>query len=90
MKMIVKPESQSVLSWLETYHPVLYNLLLLTDEFYSGIIFQDTATHTISWHIACMCQAGNPIAKLACNALNGLSPDHCQTAIQAEGPCPNA
>ena len=85
----VKLESKDVLDWLQAYHPAVYNLLLLTDEFTSGLVFKDTAPHTLSWHIACMCQGGNVIAKLACNALNQLSSNHCAEAIKAEGPCPN-
>lgn len=72
-----------VIGWLQQHHPTLLNLLLLTDEFYSGLIFQDITTHTISWHIAMMAKAGNPIAKMACEALNGLSPHHCQKALEA-------
>lgn len=85
--MLVARDPESILAWLQANHPTVYDLLLLTDEFWSGVIFQDDAPHTISWHIACMCQRGDPIAKLAYNALNALSPNHCAGAIAAEGPC---
>ena len=70
-------DPDDVLSWLRTYHPTLLNLLLLQDEFVSGLIFDDTDTHTISWHIATMASDGSLVAKIVCEALNFLSSDHC-------------
>lgn len=76
-------DPESVLDWLRQHHPTLLNLLFLQDEFVSGLIFDDTDPHTISWHIATMAKNGSLIGKLVCEALNALSPEHCKHALEA-------
>ena len=77
----VTNDPEGVLGWLKAHHPTLLNLLLLTDEFWSGIVFQDETTHTISWHIAMMAKHGNVVAMMACEALELLSKNHCANAL---------
>lgn len=77
-----------VWGWLENHDPNLCVELLLTDQFWSAIIFHDAIVHTLSWHIACLARGGLTAAQKACSALNFLSPDHCAQAILLEGPCP--
>ena len=75
----------SVISELQK-HPMLYTELYALDKAGSGIIFGDP-THTISYNIAVRAQAGNVVAKAACQALNLLSPDHCAWALGNESLC---
>lgn len=72
----------SVISLLQQY-PEIYNLLRELDKAGSGFLFGDP-THTISYNIALRAQAGDPLAKAACQALNALSPDHCAWALSNE------
>ena len=75
----------SVISWLQDY-PELYQLLYEVDKAGSGIFFGDP-THTISWNIATRAKAGDPLAIAACQALNLLSPSHCEWALSNESLC---
>jgi hypothetical protein len=70
--------------WLRQNFPTFWNTLLLEDEKLGGIIFQDPQHRTISWHIATLAKAGNPVAKLGCEILNLYQPDHCAKVL-AEG-----
>lgn len=89
----VAPSNDPAGVWpfLVKHFPVVAEMLLYTDEFWSDLIWQDTGK-TISWHIACMRCSSNPIsrfaARRACVALNLLSPNHCDAAIRNEGECP--
>lgn len=74
-------DPEGVVGWLQANTPTLFNFLLLSDELWSDIIFQDKQVHTISWHIAMRAKGGDLIAKMACEALNLLSPDHCAHAL---------
>lgn len=76
-------DPDNILGWLQAHHPTLFNFLLLSDEMWSDIIFQDKQVHTISWHIAMRAKGGDLIAKMACEALNALSPSHCQHALDS-------
>lgn len=71
-----------ILGWLEQNHPNMYMELWLLDKAADGVLFLDP-NHTLSWNIAMAAKAGNPIAKLICDALNGLSPNHCQVVIDS-------
>lgn len=70
------------LGWIEDNHPDLYIELWLIDRATSGLLFMDP-NHTISWNVATRAQAGDPIAKAICQALNALSPNHCAEVLNA-------
>jgi hypothetical protein len=69
-----------LLGYIEDHDPNLYVELWLLDCAGSGILFQDP-NHTISWHVATLAAAGNPIAKAFCAAFNLLSPNHCANVL---------
>ena len=82
MTMPIK-DPDKVLGWLQEHCPTLLLELLLSDEFWSAVLFDDKQVHTISWHIATLAKAGNPVAQKLCQMLNVLSTDHCQAALES-------
>jgi len=70
-----------ILGYIEEHDPNLYIELWLIDRASDGILFGDP-NHTISWHIATLAKAGNPVAQALCKAFDLLSPDHCQHALE--------
>jgi hypothetical protein len=70
-----------VIGWLQEYDPTLLLKLLLLDEFWSSVLFDDSTTHTISWHIATLAKNGNAVCQELCQLLNVLSPNHCANAL---------
>jgi hypothetical protein len=72
------------LGWLEDNHSDVYLELYLIDCAGSGILFGDPH-HSISWNIATRAAAGDPLAMALCQALNVLSPNHCQKTLDDEG-----
>lgn len=77
----VTNDPDGALGFLFTHFRTVYNFLLLSDELWSDVLFQDKQIHTISWHIAMRAKAGDFACKLACEALNWLSSDHCAHAL---------
>ena len=71
-----------ILGYIEDHDPNLYLELWLLDRAGSGILFGDP-THTISWNVATRAKAGDPVAKAVCDALNLLSPNHCQVVLES-------
>lgn len=69
-----------ILGYIEEHDPNLYVELWLLDKAGSGILFSDP-NHTISWNIATRAAAGDRVAQAICEALNGLSPDHCAKTL---------
>jgi hypothetical protein len=76
-------DPHGAIGYLKDNHFSLYEILLLMDKAASGLLFDDP-THTISYHIAMMASVGNPFGLVLCEALNALSPNHCQTALNNE------
>ena len=62
--------------------PKLYVELWLLDRAADGLLFRDPS-HTLSYAIATRANAGDPLAKILCDGLNYLSPDHCSKTLAA-------
>lgn len=73
----------NIVAWLRKHHPQLLDELLLLDRLTDGMLLADPE-HTLSYNIAMAAQRGHWLAKLACHALNELSPNHCAIALAKE------
>ncbi len=76
-------DPEGAADWLEAHMHTLYEVLLMSDYFVSGVIW-DGPPHTISWHIATAAAGGSVVAKMACEALTLLSANHCANALVNE------
>lgn len=72
-----------LLGWIQHDDPQLYVELWLLDRATDGLLFRDPS-HTLSYTIAIRAKAGDPLAKLICDELNALSPDHCGKTLAAD------
>ena len=71
-----------LLGWIQHDDPQLYVELWLLDRATDGLLFGDP-NHTLSYTIATRARAGDPLAKILCDGLNALSPDHCSKTLAA-------
>lgn len=73
-----------ILGFVEKYDPALYTSLWMLDVATAGALFSNDDGHTISWQIATRAAAGNEVCIALCQALNLLSPNHCQNTLDSE------
>jgi hypothetical protein len=69
--------------WLAKVHMHLHDELTILDIAGDGMLFGDPH-HTFSYNIAVAAKKGNTIAKVICEALNKITPDHCAKALAHE------
>ena len=72
-----------LLGLIQDYDPGLYDALYELDVDTATALFVNDEGRTISWQIATRAAAGDPIAKGLCDALNLLSPNHCQVVLDS-------